>query len=201
MRLRIWMALLLFLFSLNIVYGLTQEEKIYFDAQNQKVVAQINAKLDTEGLKWEQVTKKEFQDSTYFIQNEIQHYIVSGVKLIIFGMTGVMVLVLALFKIFDLQITQTKLIKNYETELKKKIENHKKAKFELDMYKEYLKKTYDPEKKSDKILAPMPKYIKKNKLKKILFIVGAIILIIILIIAFLYFAIQISPPMAENVTV
>lgn len=170
---------LLSMFIISTVSAVTPEEKIYFDAQSQKEVAQINQKIEDSMTSVEKSMRSEFKDSTVFIEQEVTTNLKKGVKAIVIGMSGFMLITLSLFKIMDLKFNKTKIIEKYESELKSKIKEISEYKKQLDNYKLSLV-NYQQQ---NNIRVPQPQYqqvpnsiiTKKPKFKLWNIIIGRII--------------------------
>lgn len=129
---------LLLILLISSVFALTPEEKTYFDAQNQKTIAQLNQKIEDTKTQIEKSMIQEFHDSTVFIETEMWKNIRKGIKNLAIAMAGAMILILALFKVIDQRLTNTKYIENYKKELKEqkaKLDQYRK---DLDFYKNQL---------------------------------------------------------------
>jgi hypothetical protein len=118
-RFLIFLTLLILVSSSAI--ALTPDEKIYFDQQNQKTVAQINAKIDSTSNRIEQNVEKKFLNAQAEIKAEVTREMNSALKGVGVGMVGIIIVALAVFKVIDLKLTSTRNIKKYEDQLNSKI--------------------------------------------------------------------------------
>lgn len=125
--------------------GLTPEQRAYFDNQNQKVIAQINAKIDQTVVKVENDLEKSTQDMREQVKGDVEELIQGTIKAVAIGIAGVVIITLAVFKVIDLRVTSTKNLKKYEkqlseqtAELNKILIDNKRKMEELKNYRQQL---------------------------------------------------------------
>jgi hypothetical protein len=118
---RFLIFLTLFILVSSSAIALTPDEKIYFDQQNQKTVAQINAKIDSTSNRIEQNVEKKFLNAQAEIKAEVTREMNSALKGVGVGMVGIIIVALAVVKVIDLKLTSTRNIKKYEDQLNSKI--------------------------------------------------------------------------------
>lgn len=173
----------------SITYAeLDASEKVYFDAQNQKTIAQLSAKIDDTKTQLEKTMINEFKDSTLYIESQMQNQIKTGLKAMAIGITGIIIVSLALFKVIDMRFNRTRMITKYEEQLKKQLEQMKQYKSNLDIYKQSLvdfsqglNKDNPEYLDKSKVNAPLPK---KKFNKTIFFVVGFLIFALIILFVF-----------------
>ena len=100
--------------------GLSNSDKAYFDGLNQKTVAQLGAKIDAQSLAVSRDMKKQVDDAKVQIKEEIVYDIKASLKNIAIGLGGIIIVVMAVFRLVEYKFQYTKKIKKYEAELEKK---------------------------------------------------------------------------------
>lgn len=184
MRIGKYYIFFIFLILISSVLALTPEERVYFDSQSQKELAQITAKIDGTKETLEKTMLSEFEDSTRYIEGELNKNMKNTLKSIAIGLAGFMILILALFRVIDLRLNRTRAIENYENKLKKDIEEVKKYKIALDLYRESLIKYNQSLSNSPKKLElKKEKKGKKKVLKVFVWILFAIVVIALIFIS------------------
>ena len=121
----VWLSLIIFILFIPNIFaqeGLTPEQRAYFDNQNQKIVAQIGTKIDQTSTQTNNNLKKEVDLAKNQIKDELVATIKSQMMGIVIGLSGIIIIVLSIFKILDYKIQATRNIKKYEDELKKQID-------------------------------------------------------------------------------
>lgn len=201
-----WFLLLLVLLIVSVYaqesqpvqVGLSNSDKAYLDGLNQKTVAQLSAKIDAQSNAVEKTLRTEVDSASERIKQEIVAEIKSALKSIVIGLGGVIIVVLAVFRLVEYRLNHTKRIKKYEAELDKKTkefdENLKKAqeqlkdnnilKNELRIYKESLDKYavslgLQPQTSLKQIKPTLPPPIQKKSLKGKIFYIILFLLILI----------------------
>lgn len=105
---------------------LTSEDKAYINKQTNEIVSKVNSKIDTTTTRIEKDLDKELNDAEGRIMNNVNKQIKSNLTSIVVGLGGIMIVVLAGFKVIDLRLSTNKTIKRYEDELKKNKEEFEK---------------------------------------------------------------------------
>lgn len=119
----VFIVTLLTLISLPFLNAeLDASEKAYFDAQNQKTLAQINSKIDSQLTRIEQNVNNKFEESRNLVIDEVNKNVSNSLKAVAVGLAGLIIITLAMFKIIDMKLNSTNAMKKYENELKTKIE-------------------------------------------------------------------------------
>ena len=99
--------------------GLSPEDKAYFDGLNQKTVAQLSAKIDAQANAMETSLRSEVNLASQMIRAEVTEDMKGALKVIAFGLGGIIISVLAIFRIIEFKLSHTKKIQKYEAELEK----------------------------------------------------------------------------------
>lgn len=120
--------------------GLSPEDKAYFDGLNQKTVAQLSAKIDAQANAMETNLRTEVDQASQMIRMEVSADIKGALKVIAFGLGGVIIIVLALFRIIEYRLNHTKRIKKYEEELEQKKKEFEEGLKAVNVQKEELAK-------------------------------------------------------------
>lgn len=121
-RLKFFMILLIILSAT--VFALEPDERTYFDQQNQKIVAQLTQKIDTQTNRVEQNLKKEVENVKNEVKDEMRREINSALQSVAIGLAGLIIVTLAVFKVIDLRLSSTRNIDKYEKQLQEKIKEH-----------------------------------------------------------------------------
>jgi len=100
--------------------GMTASDKAYFDGLNQKTIAQMGAKMDANMNAVERSLKEEVNRARDQIKQEVVTEMKGALKSIVIGLGGVIIVVLAVFRLLEYRLQHTKRIKKYEDELNKK---------------------------------------------------------------------------------
>lgn len=117
-----WLGiLLLFIILVTSALAITPEEKIYLDGQNQKIMAQISAKIDSQTARIEDNLKTSFNNAKEELRQNMEVEIKNSMMSIAIGLAGLIIITLAVFKVFDMKISATRNIKKYEDYLQKKM--------------------------------------------------------------------------------
>jgi len=115
-----YLFLILLLFFLPLSHAqVDPSERAYWDANIQKMIAQISQKIDTQTNKVELDMKSEMSKVKTDLKNELQREISSSLKNVSIGLAGLIIVTLAVFKVIDLRLTATKNLRRYEDELQK----------------------------------------------------------------------------------
>lgn len=118
-------SLVLFLFlATSVVAELDPADKIYIESQNQKVIAQLNAKIDATSQRTQQEFNAEVERQKVLLKDEIAVEIGSSLKAVAIGLAGLIIVTMAVFKIIDLRLSATKNIKKYEQHLQEKTKEY-----------------------------------------------------------------------------
>jgi len=114
---------ILFVFLLlPVVLSLDDVDKVYFQTQQEKLIAQVNAKVDSQTNRIESSVKTSFDTAKKEIQDEMSTQIKGNLRAVAVGLAGLIIITLAIFKVIDLKISSTRNIKKYETMLQQKAE-------------------------------------------------------------------------------
>lgn len=100
--------------------GMTASDKAYFDGLNQKTIAQLGAKMDANMNAVERSLKEEVNQAKDQIKQEVVTEMKGALKSITIGLGGIIIVVLAIFRLVEYKLQHTKRIKKYEEELEKK---------------------------------------------------------------------------------
>ena len=100
--------------------GMTASDKAYFDGLNQKTVAQLSAKMDANMNAVERSLKEEVNRARDQIKQEVVAEVKGALKSIAIGLGGIIIVVLAVFRLVEYRLQHTKRIKKYEEDLQKK---------------------------------------------------------------------------------
>lgn len=134
----------LLLLVTSVIAELDPADRSYIDAEHQKTVAQVNAKMDANTQRIQESFFREISKQKQELKDEIGNEINGNLKAIAIGIAGIIIVTLAVFKIIDLRFTSTRGIKKYEEELKKKSKEFDQLiavqKKELDIYRDTLSK-------------------------------------------------------------
>lgn len=121
-----FLMILVFLVICTSALALTPDERTYFDSQNQKTIAQIDAKIDSEVLKANKYFRDEAEDVKAEVIVELESRLKGVLKSLAIGLGGVIILSLAVFKVIDLRLNATKSIQRYEDQLKSLVADNQK---------------------------------------------------------------------------
>jgi len=135
-----FLIFLMVLFISNIVYALTPEEKLYFDTNNQKVIAQLSSKIDTQVNRVETSLQTEVESARNIAIDELKKTVSGSMKAVAVGLAGLIILTLAFFKVIDLKISATRNMVKYERELKMKTDEFNKLIQEVQSERQQLQK-------------------------------------------------------------
>lgn len=116
---------ILFLLSLlttQFVLSLDDVDKVYFQQQQEKLIAQVNSKIDTQTNRIEQNLKTSIETSKQEIRTALSNEIKGSLRAVAIGLSGLIIITLAIFKVIDLKISSTRNIKKYETIIQQKTE-------------------------------------------------------------------------------
>lgn len=105
---------------------LTDRDKAYLDGLNQKTVSQLSQKMDTQTNMIERNLEKSVKEVKEQLKAEIVAEMKGALKSIAFGLGGIIIVVLAVFRIVEHKMQHTKRIRKYEDELKKQKESYDK---------------------------------------------------------------------------
>lgn len=184
----------LFLLVTSFVFAeIDHETRIYFDAQNQKILSQLSTKMDTSVNAVSNDMKKEFISSTNYLEEEIRKEYKQSIIALVFAIMGANLVILSIFKIVDMKLNRTRIIEKYEKQLEKQIEDNNKYRLELDLYRASLLKFLEDVEKKNKIEQPQLEQNLKPKKKfwDIWKILGVILILIgvigLIIVWFFYF--------------
>ena len=100
--------------------GLSPEDKAYFDGLNQKTIAQLSAKMDAQANAMETSLRSEVDLASQMIRVEVTNDVKGALRVIAFGLGGIIIVVLSLFRLIEYKLTHTRRIQKYEAELEKK---------------------------------------------------------------------------------
>jgi hypothetical protein len=92
----------------------SEQDKVYFTTQQEKLVAQFSAKLESNTVKIGNDMKAQVDSAKNDIQNTIQSEIRSTAISIVIGLGGIMIIILGIFQLIHLKVTSTRNIKKYE---------------------------------------------------------------------------------------
>lgn len=160
-------------------FSLTPEEANYFDSQNQKTVAQINSKIDSQVTKVQTDFKNELDIQKGIIKQEITTDVKNAMKSMTIGIFGIMLVTLAVFRIIELRLSHNKNIIRYEKLLKDEVKIFGEQQAELKRYKESLDLYRDELLKQAKQMKIQTKPIEmKSSITKQPFNVRALLLVI-----------------------
>lgn len=101
------------------VFALEPEEKVYFDQLNQKTIAQLSQKIDSQTNQVERDMKQAVDNAKNEITTEVNAQVKTSLKSITIGLAGLIIVTLAIFKVVDLRLSSTRNIKKYEDALLK----------------------------------------------------------------------------------
>lgn len=121
-----------------IALGISPEDKAYIDQSNNKVVAQINAKIDSTTARLEQDMQTNFDAEKQQLKEEISKEVKGHLKAIAIGLAGMIIITLAVFRIIDMKLSHSKNIRKYEKELQKKLTHVKEMEQRMILYKKQL---------------------------------------------------------------
>lgn len=121
-----------------IVFGISPEDKAYIDQSNQKVVAQINSKIDSTTTRLETDMQTNFQKEKEGLKEEISREVKGHLKTIALGLAGMIIITMAVFRIVDMKLSHSKNIRKYEKELEKSIADVKLLEQKMVAYKKQL---------------------------------------------------------------
>lgn len=114
--------ILLFLLSMSLVCALDEVDRVYFQQQMEKLTAQTNSKIDTQTNRIEAELKTSVDTARNQILTEMTDQIKGSLKAVAIGLSGLIVITLAIFKVIDLKISSTRNIRKYETLVQQKTE-------------------------------------------------------------------------------
>jgi len=115
----------------------------YLDAQSNKEIAQINSKIDQTTNKIQKDLDKEVEEIEKRVEKRLQEIIKGTVRAIAIGISGIIIITLAVFKVVDLKLTSTKKLKRYEDMLKTQNDELKKIILENKRYRDSLKRWHE----------------------------------------------------------
>lgn len=95
-----------------------------FDIMQQKTVAQLSAKMDAQANKIASDLERNVQKAKEDMKVEIINEVKSQLKGVVIGLAGIIVVILAVFRIIELRLNHTARIKKYEAELSKEKEKY-----------------------------------------------------------------------------
>jgi len=117
-------------FLTNVSYVVAQNIdptlRAYLDTQNQKTIAQINSKIDTQINRIEANLQDNVEGSRNVIIDEMSKQVAGSLKSVAIGLAGMIIITLTIFKIIDMKLSATKTMQKYERELKMKTEEFNK---------------------------------------------------------------------------
>lgn len=184
---------------LSVNAELDQEMRIYLDAQNQKTIAQINAKIDNAITSTESGMKKEFVSSTNYLEEQITKEYKQSIIALIFSIMGANLVILAIFKIIDIKLNRTRIVEKYEKDLEQSIQKNNEYRKELDFYRQSLIKYIEDFERNQGIKPNVE--IKQEKVKKKIdwyLILGITLIVLSVIGAIIYFVYV--PTSTSNIT-
>jgi hypothetical protein len=114
------LLLTVFLLSISFISALDDVDKVYFQQQNEKLIAQVNSKIDTQTAKIEGNMKSAVDNAKSEIKNEMTNEIKGSLRAVAIGLAGLIIVTLAIFKVIDLKISSTRNIKKYEAMMQQK---------------------------------------------------------------------------------
>jgi len=119
--------------------------RAYFDNQNQKVIAQLSAKIDQSITKVETDLDNSVKTMQEQVKKDVESLIGGMIRAVAIGLGGIVIVTLAVFKVIDLKLTSTKNLKKYEDMLKKQtlelnkiVTDNKREAIQLKHYKRQL---------------------------------------------------------------
>lgn len=128
-RLKIFMIFLILLSAT--VVALEPDERTYFDQQNQKIVAQLTQKIDSQTNQVERDMKSAVNNAKDEIKAEMSAEIKSNLNSVAIGLAGLIIVTLAVFKVIDLRLSSTRNIRKYESQLQDKQKEYDKMMLDL----------------------------------------------------------------------
>jgi hypothetical protein len=114
----------------------SEQDRVYFSTQQEKLAAQFTSKLDSNTAKISNDVKTQVDIAKNDIQNTVQSEIRGTAISIVIGLGGIMIIILGLFQLIHLKVTSTRNIKKYEKIIQDQAEEFKlilaKAKMERE---------------------------------------------------------------------
>lgn len=160
------------MFLLPVTYALTPEERVFFQQEYQKMQASYESKIDTQVNRVEQLVKSEVTSAKDQIREEMSQEIKGKLMVVAVGLGGVMLVILAVFKVVEIKLDYTRRIKKYEDKLKGQvrtldalIEQNKKRKEMLDRYRDQLVETVRKRRMDSVQAGQVPQEIKESPKK------------------------------------
>lgn len=102
--------------------ALDEVDKVFFQTQQDKLSAQFNSKVDTQIARMETEMKTTVTDAQAQIKSDLTQVVKDSLKALVIGLSGLIVITLAIFKVIDLKISSTRNIKKYEQLIQQKTE-------------------------------------------------------------------------------
>ena len=112
----------LFIFlSTDVFSQMTSEDKVYIEMLNQKTVASLTSKIDSQVTRIEGILDTSMQTAKQDLRQMIVDDFKKSMKAIAVGLSGMIIVSLAIFKIVDVKLNHTKNIQKYENDLQAQI--------------------------------------------------------------------------------
>lgn len=118
---------LLFLFvflSTDVLSQMTNEDRVYIDMVVQKSTASTSAKIDGQITRMEGILTDNLEKAKGELRQMIVDDFKKSMKAIAIGLSGMIIVSLAIFKIVDVKLNHTRNIQKYEKDLQEKIKNY-----------------------------------------------------------------------------
>jgi uncharacterized protein YebE (UPF0316 family) len=112
--------LLAFLLMTTFISALTNEDRNLLIQNEQKLMNQVNTRIDSQTIQIEGMVEEKIKLQHDILAKELEQRIKNSLKNLGFGLMGIIVISLTLFKILNMQLSHNKNIKKYEKEIKEK---------------------------------------------------------------------------------